>query len=185
MIRRHYPKGAMDIQLASRFATIALLCAAIPAAAATSDVSPSGFLVAHRAEVPAAPAAVFAAVTQVGKWWNSAHTYSGKSDNLSIDARAGGCFCERWGDNSIEHMRVLYVARDQALRMEGSLGPLQQMAVTGVLTFLVAPGADGKTVLSLGYRVRGAEANLDKMAGPVDNMLGEQFARLVEYAGRK
>jgi uncharacterized protein YndB with AHSA1/START domain len=175
----------MNFQTASRIATIALLCTATAADAEATGVSPSGFLVTHRAEVAAAPAAVFAAVTQVSQWWSSAHTYSQDAANLSIDARAGGCFCERWGENSIEHLRVIYVARGQALRLEGALGPLQPMAVTGILTFVVAAGTDGKSVLTLAYRVRGAEANLDKMAGPVDHMLGEQFARLVEVAAAK
>ncbi|MEX0600366.1 MAG: hypothetical protein WD205_06975, partial [Rhodothermales bacterium] len=56
-----------------------------------------GFSIRHEAVVEAAPAAVYEMlVDNVGRWWSPSHTYSGDAANLSIDARPGGCFCERW-----------------------------------------------------------------------------------------
>ena len=46
----------------------------------------------------------------VGRWWNPEHSYSGVAANFSIDARAGGCFCERLKDGSVAHMTVVFVA---------------------------------------------------------------------------
>jgi pimeloyl-ACP methyl ester carboxylesterase len=166
-----------------RAATAALALAACPpAGAALSSVSPSGFLVTQRAELKAEPAAVFNAIGDVGKWWNKDHTFSGASSNLSLELRAGGCFCERWGQNSVEHARVIFVDRNRAVRLEGSLGPLQEMAVQGIMTFAIAPAAGG-SALSLTYRVRGSsDAALDKLAPAVDRVLEEQFKRLAAFA---
>ena len=176
----------MDFHTASRIATfLAFAATSVPSLAATSAVTPSGYLVTHTAELAATPAAAYSALGEIGKWWNGSHTYSGVAGNLALDLRAGGCFCETWGEgNSIEHARVIYAAPGKALRMEGGLGPLQEMAVTGVMTFAFA-AAEGKTTLTFTYRVRGAEANLDRTAAIVDKVLGEQVARYVEYLQRR
>ena len=77
------------------------------AGAATSEVSPSGFLVSLRYEVNARPHRIYEALGEVDKWWTSAHTWSGSAANLSLSRQASGCFCERWGANSVEHGRVV------------------------------------------------------------------------------
>jgi pimeloyl-ACP methyl ester carboxylesterase len=159
----------------------AALAAAAPAAAEVGNVTPTGFLVTHKAPLKSAPRHVFAAIQQVGKWWNEEHTYSGNAGHMSIDLRAGGCFCERWDGNSVEHARVLWVARDKTLRLEGALGPLQELGVNGIIQFDLKPRGDD-TDLTLTYRVRGvAEAGLDKTAAAVDKVLAEQVARLVRF----
>ncbi len=158
-----------------------VLSAATPALATLGKVTPSGYVVTITAPIKAAPRAVFTAIQQVGKWWSDEHTYSGTAGHMTLEYRAGGCFCERWNGNSVEHARVLYVARDKALRMEGSLGPLQEMAVSGIMDFKLEPQGDD-TTLTFTYRVRGADAALDKTAATVDRVLSEQVTRLVRYA---
>lgn len=171
----------------ARLAMAATLAAAVASAAQaeTRGVSTSGFTVTHAATLKAAPAQVFAALGRIGQWWSPAHTYSGQAANMTIELRAGGCFCERWGGgNEIEHARVLYVARDGALRVEGGLGPLQALAVSAVLTISLKQAADGEgTEMTWLYRVSGApDPALAQWAGPVDQVLGEQVARLVAHA---
>lgn len=162
--------------------TVLSLCAVPPAFAEVSDVSPAGFLLTYRAEVKADPPGVVKAIGQVGSWWNPRHSYSGKAANLSMELRAGGCFCESWAENSVEHARVLYVDRGKAVRLQGGLGPLQEMAVYAILNFGAAP-AEGGSVLTMTYRVRGnSEAALDKLAPIVDRVMGEQFKRLAAFA---
>jgi hypothetical protein len=156
--------------------------AAGPAAAATSEVSPSGFVVTLRQEVKASPHRVYEALGEVDRWWSAEHTWSGSAANLSLATQASACFCERWEGNSVEHGRVIYAARDSVLRLQGALGPLQALAVNAVLTFAVAE-KDGRTVLQLTYRVSGNDAaGLQELAGPVDGVLAEQLRRLVVYA---
>jgi uncharacterized protein YndB with AHSA1/START domain len=165
----------------------ALVCAFVlagagPAAAATSEVSASGFLVTLRQDVKASPHRVYQAIGEVGQWWNAKHTWSGNAANLSLQMQASGCFCERWQGNSVEHGRVIYAAQDSVLRIDGALGPLQALAVKAVLTFAVAE-KEGGTTLQLTYRVSGNEAaGLQELAGPVDGVLAEQLKRLVSYA---
>lgn len=164
----------------STFALL-LLLAAGAAHAETSNVSAFGFLVTIRKDVKATPQQVYEAIGRVDKWWNGEHSYSGNSANLSLGLGAGDCFCERWNGNSVMHAQVIYVAKGSTVRLQGSLGPLQELAVTGILTFSAAT-ADGKTVLKVTYRVGGSpDAALDKLAAPVDGVINEQATRLVAY----
>jgi uncharacterized protein YndB with AHSA1/START domain len=144
-----------------------------------------GFVIVHSRRVDAAPEKVYALLPAVDRWWNSDHTWSGDAANLSLKAEAGSCFCERWKDGGVEHGRVIMVMRDQLLRLQTALGPLQGRAVTGVLSFQLKPdeSAGGKaTLLTLTYVVNGSSASaLDKSAPAVDGVLGEQFERLVRY----
>lgn len=145
---------------------------------ATAD----GFVIVHTRRVEAEPAKVYATLPAVDRWWNSEHSYSGNAANFSLKAEAGACFCERWSGGEVEHGRVVMAIRDQVLRLQGSLGPLQARAVNGVLTFQLKPdeASGGKaTMLTLTYAVIGASGSgLDKSAPAVDAVLGEQFARL-------
>jgi uncharacterized protein YndB with AHSA1/START domain len=151
------------------------------AVAATADVAPTGFVVTHRHEVKATPHRVWEALGEIDKWWNGSHSWSGQAANLSLATQAGGCFCERWGANSVAHARVIHAVEDRMLRLEGSLGPLQALAATSILTFALAP-KDGGTALVVTYRVAGSEsAGLQQLAAPVDGVIGEQVRRLVAY----
>ena len=151
------------------------------AVAATSDVSPTGFLVTVRHDVKATPHRLYEALGEIDKWWNGKHSWSGRASNLSLTKQAGGCFCERWGQNSVEHARVVHAFEERMLRLEGSLGPLQALAASAVLTFSIAP-RDGGATLVVTYRVSGSEtAGLQQLAAPVDRVIGEQARRLVSY----
>lgn len=168
-------------QMTSRHVVAALaLAVATSASAGVIQVTSAGFLVRHEASVKAPPAKVYAAlVEQVGMWWDGNHTYSGEAKNLSIDPRPGGCFCESLNDGGgIEHMRVVYVAPGEVLRMFGALGPLQASGVAGSLTWKVTGAASGSRV-ELSYGVGGyLEGGFEKSAPAVDRVLGEQLQRL-------
>ena len=167
-------------------ALIALICVAAPARAEVTSASPSAFVIQAEADVAASPAETWRRLLRVEHWWNSAHTYSGDARRLSLDPRAGGCWCERWGEGqSVEHMRVVLVMENEGirtLRAVGGLGPLQEMGVNGVLTFTVAPLASGAKI-TMTYRVTGdAALGLDQIAPGVDGVLLEQFGRLSRYS---
>jgi uncharacterized protein YndB with AHSA1/START domain len=170
-----------------RFALAAILFAlATPAYAEVASSSPSAFTIQAEAEIAAPPARVWRDLERIERWWNGAHTYSGDARRLDLDLRAGGCWCERWGNGqSVEHMRVILVMEHEGvrtLRLAGGLGPLQEMGVSGVLTFTVAPRPSGAK-LSMSYRVTGdAGLGLDQLAPLVDGVLMEQFTRLNRYS---
>lgn len=160
---------------------------ATPAQAAVTAASPSAFIIQNEINVSASPEQAWRALTQVGNWWNGDHTYSRDAHNLTLDARAGGCWCERWGHNSVEHMHVVMVMERggiRTLRMVGALGPLQEMGARGFMTFTVTPRASGAKV-TFAYRVIGDPAlGLDHVAPAVDGVLMEQMARLARYTDR-
>lgn len=164
-------------------AVVATLAVAGPAGAAVVESQPGGFEISNRVEIAAPPAKVWEALARIGGWWNPQHTYSGDSKNLSLDLTAGGCFCERLaGGGSVRHAVVVYVAQAQALRLEGALGPLQGLGVTGHLTFTLKD-LGGRTAVVETYDVGGwAKGGMDAWPAAVDQVLGEQLARLKTYA---
>jgi uncharacterized protein YndB with AHSA1/START domain len=163
------------------FQFCALLLSAI-ASAEITKVRPDSLIIEHKVELAGAPAKAWRALVDVGHWWHPDHTWSGSAANLSLKAEAGGCFCEKWKDGSVEHGRAVFVHNDKVLRLSAALGPLQELAVTGVLTFtLVAKGP--VTVVGLYYRVSGDDTHaLDGLAPAVNTVLGTQLARLKKFA---
>jgi len=166
----------------------ALLCFALamPAVAhgALLQSSADGFVVEHRFHIVAPPATAWQVLVHPERWWPGDHTWSGSAANLSLAPEAGGCFCERWASGSAEHGRVVQVRQDQLLRFNGALGPLQDMAVTGVLTVTLAP-AGAETDATVTYRVSGdASHKLDLLAPVVDKVIGQQFGGFASLASR-
>ena len=163
------------------FTAIGLALLSAPAAAEVISSGPNGFALRSSATVAASPADTYAQLTRVGEWWNGAHSYSGDAANMTLEARAGGCFCERVpeGNGSIEHGRVVYAQPDQALRLSGALGPLQQEGVSGALTWTLKAVPQGteitQTYVVGGYFTHGAQP----LAPLVDTVMTEQFDRLV------
>lgn len=158
---------------------IAAALVAAPASARVVSVTPQGFELAERATVKAPPAEVYRTLVDIASWWDGAHSYSGDAANISIDARAGGCWCETVKDGAIEHMRIVYAQPGATLRAQGGLGPLQAEGVAGSLTYVMKAVAGGTEVTQTyvvgGYMRQGAET----LAPQVDAVMGAGFARLV------
>jgi hypothetical protein len=67
------------------------------------------------------------------------------------------------------------------LRFRTALGPLQERALNGILTFWLR-NEDSATTLTVEYRVNGSNASgLDALAPSVDEVLGAQVERLRRY----
>lgn len=165
-------------------AAIASAVLAVPVATAeVTAAGAAGFEVREQAHIGAPPDAVYAALLAPKRWWDPKHTYSGDARNLTLNARAGGCWCETLpGGGSVEHLSIVYLAPGKAIRFRGALGPLQAMGVAGSLTIkLTAVG--GGTDLVLTYAVGGySKDGFDDLAKAVDGVLGSQVARLVKLA---
>lgn len=170
-----------------RLFIVAALAAFVLAGPVEADVqssSPGSFVIQAEAEVAASPEEAWRAVTRLNRWWSGSHTYSGSARNLSFEPRAGGCWCERWDGQSVEHGRVVLVMEREGvrtLRIAGALGPLQALGANGVLTFTVSPLASGAKI-EMSYRVSGDTGlDLTSLAPIVDGVLMEQFGRLNRY----
>ncbi|MEA3060769.1 MAG: hypothetical protein QOJ94_550 [Sphingomonadales bacterium] len=156
-----------------------LLLAAAPADADVKSATASGFEVQSVAVVKASPEAAWAMIVRPALWWNPEHSWSGKAGNLTLDPRAGGCFCEAVPPGgSVEHGRVLSAIPGKFLLLEAPLGPLQSLAVSTRLSWRIAPVAGG-TEITQTYVVGGyVPVGADKLAPAVDGVLSEQLARL-------
>ena len=163
---------------------IALMILSGTSAQSAPQVTPNGFLVKLEVSVNTPAAKVYdALVGQIGSWWDSEHTYSGDAKNLSIDARPGGCFCEKLPNGGgIEHARVIYVVPREVLRLSGALGPLQASGVAGTLTWKLTNGTE-KTLVQLSYSVGGfIDGGFEKIAPAVESVLRVQLDRLKQFA---
>lgn len=168
---------------------VALAALALLPSSARAEIvasSPSAFELRAERLVAASPDQAWRALVHIGQWWDPLHSYSGEGRNLTLDARAGGCFCERWGrGQSVEHARVLMVMEQggaRTLRLAGALGPLQAMGVAAILTFTIAEDPNGAK-LTMTYRVSGDPGlELNQLAPAVDGVLMGQFERLAALA---
>lgn len=166
-----------------------------PALAEVTASSDSGFVVERSVVVPVSAVASWRVLLQPGTWWQNAHTWSGNAANMSIEARAGGCFCEvlpRTKGASpatrgvAEHMRVIHAAPQRMLRMSGALGPLQAEAAQGTMTITLTPVAGGAvgTTIRMVYVVGGyMRLKPQQIAPAVDGVLGAQLAGLAARLG--
>lgn len=164
--------------------TLAILFAILagPARGEVVETTAVGFLVRNTATINASPAKAYAALSDIGGWWDPAHTLSRDARNLSLEAKPGGCFCERLPDGGgVQHMRVVYVAPDKLLRLTGAIGPLQEAALVGTMSWNLQQTSGG-TAVELSYAVGGFRAGgFRDFATVVDGVLREQLARLKAF----
>jgi hypothetical protein len=166
--------------------TLVAVLAFLSAGAVEAEIvnaGPNGFSIRHVAEAPnAAPPMVWAALSDVAKWWDPEHTYSGDARNLTLDPQVRGCFCEKLGLYAgIEHASVVYSQPAKLLRLNGALGPLQEFGVDGSMTWQIEPAAGGSRI-TLTYNVGGyADRPLSEWATIVDEVLGVQVQRLARF----
>ncbi|GAA0276255.1 SRPBCC family protein [Alteraurantiacibacter aestuarii] len=166
---------------------LAAIAAASPASA---DIVPSaggGFASSNQAVVSADLATTWSMLVEPQNWWT--HSWSGNSANLSLDPRAGGCFCEvipaqdDRAPGSAEHMRVVMVMPGSTLRMVGALGPLQAEGLSGTLTVTLADTGEG-TLITWDYVVGGqSRQSLEALAPVVDRVQAEFLGGLVAALG--
>ena len=155
--------------------------------AAQSDLkhsAPDGAMIEHRYRLAATPAEAWQALVHPELWWPEDHTWSGQRAHLGLSPVAGGCFCETWPGGSAEHARVVMAADSHMLRLRGSLGPLQDMAVTGVLTVKLVASETAGTEAVVTYRLSGDASHvLDTFVSVVDEVIGLQFGGFARYVG--
>ncbi len=147
--------------------------------AAVVDATPNGFQVEQKLEIAAPAAKVWAALGDFGAWWDGQHSWSGDAKNFHLDLAPGGALTETLPNGgSVKHLTVIFVAPGKTAILDGTLGPLMFSGATGHLMWRLAE-KDGKTTLTQDYYVGGyIKDGLDKLAGPVDEVLTYQAGRL-------
>lgn len=156
------------------------------AVAEVTNAGSGGFTTVNTVTINADREAVWAAaVNEVGHWWHPDHTISGVAENLTIDPRPMGCYCEIFDNDSagVVHLTVTMVSPQVVLRMTGGLGPLGLMGVNGNMTWEFEDAEGGGTAVRFTYAVGGyMDGGLDTVSGPVDYVLAEALNRLKTYA---
>jgi hypothetical protein len=121
----------------------------------------------------------YTTVTHPEKWWNGAHSYSGNASNMTLEAVAGGCWCEKLpAGGSVQHMRVVAAIPGALLRLSGGLGPLQAQPITGVMTWSFKDDPAGGSTIDLKYRLAGSVDLPADWPQAVNGVLTEQIQRL-------
>jgi uncharacterized protein YndB with AHSA1/START domain len=177
------PRAKAGISRWIPFAAIVVFIAAGQVASAdVVDVSPTGFQLSVAVHIAAPPDRVYAALIQPSKWWNSDHTFSGSAANLTLEAKAGGCFCEKLASGgSVSHLTVVSAMPGKQLRLRGALGPFQGSGVDGALTWsLAAAGAETDLTVTndMGGHMKGGFGDWPAKA---DAMISDQVARLKKF----
>lgn len=159
-----------------------LVLSASAAQAEVAEINAVGFRLKSVNQIAASPDKVFAAIGEVGRWWSSAHSYSGDAGNMTMPLQAGACFCEKVpGGGSVQHGVVAAVMPQRGqVRVLAALGPLQDEGVTAALTFQFK-AKDGGTELITTYNVGGAREATIRSAPGIDFVLTEAASRLKRY----
>lgn len=167
-------------------AALAGLGVASPAAAEVRAVSPAGFTIQTVVTTKAAPAAAWRLFLEPQSWWSGAHTYSQDARNLRLDAKPGGCFCEKLPKGGgAKHGEVVLLIPDRTVRLSAALGPLQEMGVSAAWTAQFAGAPGGGSTVTWTYVVSGADpANWSDLSRAVDSVLLEQAQRFASFADR-
>jgi uncharacterized protein YndB with AHSA1/START domain len=178
---------ALVTRIASRMSAMScafalLLAASVPAAATVVDLASNGFTVQVSAQIAAPTKKVYSGLITPAHWWSSDHTFSGHAANLLLDAKAGGCWCEKLADGgSVAHLIVVYVDPGKMLRLRGALGPFQSYGVEGAMTWQLKASGDG-TDLSLTYALGGYyKDGFEQWSRGADDVLTDQVARLKRF----
>jgi hypothetical protein len=164
-------------------AALALTALAGTARAEVAETWETGFALKGKAELSVPAARAYAAIGEIGKWWNGAHSYSGSAANMTVALQPGACFCETLPGGGVEHGRVVMAMPSQGtVRLSAPLGPLQSQGVSTALTFVVKPAGAAASTIEMSYVVSGGKPGMGPMfARGVDGVMTEAFTRYEKY----
>lgn len=160
-------------------AAAATLALAMPAAAEVVERSADHFVLRYEVGLETTPEDIYGAVGEVGKWWDSAHTYSGDAANLTLPLVVGACFCERLADGTeFEHGRVTAADPETGVLLAAPLGPLKGKTTRADLSIGWSAANRGWTLV-MTYVVRGP--GVGAWADGVDAVMQVQYGRLMHF----
>lgn len=166
---------------------LAALLPAMPAQAEVKAADTNGLAVRQVVTIAAPPEKVYAALLTPGRWWMSEHSWSGDAANMTLEPRAGGCFCEKMpkAGGEAKHGEVVFILPNKAVRLRAELGPFMTMGVSGALSWELKP-VEGGTELTQSYAVGGhVPGGFQALAPIVDGVMAGQTARLKAFVEKK
>lgn len=157
---------------------VALVGAAGTASAAVKSAAEGRLELESSVVVNASPDKVYAAIGQIGSWWDPAHSYGGK---MTMELKPGGCFCEAVPGGGVKHGEVVMALPGKFVRLSAPLGPMQDWGVSAAMTFELKPAEGGKTTVVMGYKASGFSAGQLQAAPGIDGVVGGQLGRLKTF----
>ncbi|WGM38496.1 SRPBCC domain-containing protein [Caulobacter sp. NIBR1757] len=168
----------MRVLLAAAMA-VALAGQAGAASAAVKSAAEGRLELESSVVIDAAPDKVYAAIGQIGSWWDPAHSYGGQ---MTLELRPGGCFCESLPGGGVKHGEVVMAMPGKLVRLSAPLGPMQDWGVAAAMTFELKPAEGGKTTVVLRYNASGFSAGQLQAAPGIDGVVVGQLTRLKSFA---
>lgn len=164
------------------FIFVAWLCAETTRAEVISS-SPSHYVLKHTSTSMMPPNLVWQRLIKPNEWWHPDHTYSGSSDNLSLDLQAGGLWREDWDSGSVLHGQILMFQKEKTLVINAPFGPLQGMGVNVIWTISLSSNIEenkiGGTQITFSEIANGNDTSkLNEVAPSVDFVKQQAIERL-------
>lgn len=167
--------------LKSLIVVAVLALSAAPADAEVVSRTTDGFTLRYAVGAEISPDDIPAALQDLPKWWDPAHTYTGSSANLSLDLAPGGCWCEKLADGTdFDHGRTVSVAADRIV-FNAPFGPLRGKATRAELSVTWPPANRGWTP-TWTFIVEGP--GVGAMADGVDAVMGAGYQRWLSHIER-
>lgn len=160
-------------------AALAIVCAATPVSADVISKSDDAFILNFEQRVEASPDVILSTIGQPAAWWSDDHTYSASAQNITLDMRPGGCWCEALPGGGVKHAEVLLLwPEHRQIRFDAPFGPLQSMPAHTILTMTWGDMDGGSArLLKWTFVVRGFQTGA--VAEAVDGVMQDAFNRLV------
>lgn len=171
-------KTSLHLALTTVFA-VAATTGSPDSQAVVVDSRADYYLLKHQGESSLSAEKLWQKLIKPATWWHPNHTYSGDASKLSLELQPGGKWIEVWGNNFVEHGRVISVIEGKQIRLEAPFGPLQEMAVTVIWTININPKGKGSTVTFNEIANGSSQSGLDKIADAVDGVKQQAIDRLV------
>lgn len=150
-----------------------------PAFADIVAASADHYTLKQEATSSLAPTALWDRLVVPATWWHPEHTYSGKSENLTLELTVGGLWREDWQGGAVLHGEVTHIVPGKKLQMIAPFGPLKDIAVTVIWTIDITAYEGGSKVVFTEIANGTSASKLDDLAPAVDYVKTEAITRLV------
>jgi hypothetical protein len=162
-------------------AAAALSLFALPAAAEVVERSADSFTLRYAVDSGIAPEKIGPSLADLPRWWDSAHTYSGSAENLSLDLTPGGCWCERLADGTdFDHGRTVSVTADSFV-FNAPFGPMRGRTTKAELTVAWPATTRGRTPT---WTMVVEGPGMGAMADAIDAVMGAGYRRWMIWLER-
>jgi hypothetical protein len=157
---------------------------AAPAYGEVEASGASGFSLILNATVNLAPKDAYKRFVEVKNWWSPEYAASGAAKNLKLDAKPGGCLCEKLADGGfMRHFQIARADPGSLLVLSNGMGPLNAIGAQGSMQIEFKPQGSGTAVtlryMAFGYSVNGWGG----YAPQADRIWQTQMQRYATYAG--